>query len=182
MPREDETEPRGKGRVESPGSHVISSSWSVSVAGVREVGQERLQGDGRSQRPEGALNTVFNGLGLDLEKVWKPFKRSFSQRETQSYPCPRNITLATVTRMARTAARRDQRPLRPSRSVTIRPEPGQRWCSREEEGLESQVWGELSERSTGFLPGGRQQCFRLITGLAVEPMRFPGESPEMEER
>lgn len=64
----------------------------------------------------------------------EPTKKDFSQRETQSYLCLRNVTLATVTRMEWTAARRDQRLSQQSRSVTIRPEPGQRQCGAGGEG------------------------------------------------
>lgn len=89
--------------------------------GSGEAAEERA---GASAQ-KGALNTMFNGLGLDLERVWNPLKRILV-REKHSPTCLRNVTLATVTRMDWTAARRDQRLSQPSRSVTIRPEPGQR--------------------------------------------------------
>lgn len=66
-----------------------------------------------------------------------------------------------------TAARREQRLLWHSRSVTIKPEPGQRQCSGEEERPQSQFWSEFSRRPICFLPWGRQQNSQLIIGLVV---------------
>lgn len=77
----------------SGGPHVIASGWSVSVVWAERGGsggaaEERA---GASAQ-KGALNTMFNGLGLDLERVWNPLKRILV-REKHSPTCVLEMSL-----------------------------------------------------------------------------------------
>ena len=104
-----EEEPRDKDVwiVQGPPRPLVWRNASVTW-GVGEMGQEKTAektaGTGAQRE---ALDTMFNRLGLALEKAWNPLKRGLSQRETWSYLHLRNVTVAAVIRMGWTAARRE---------------------------------------------------------------------------